>query len=220
MTNIGLALTVPAMPPKAATPGDAEDRRAVLAILNGDAPDRHWGELWERRAHDCFRLARRILPSDDEAWAAVNAAWASAAGSLRCDLRSFFAWITTITRNTALNALRARLLRQRREEPLPPGDAAVFATSPAPEARAAAEEAMRVVLAAPSLSEAERQVLALRLVGDCSYEEIARLTGKPVGTVSVTLQRARRKLAGLPRVLEVLLPVAMAIWSLWSGGVA
>ena len=59
---------------------------------------------------------------------------------------------------------------------------------------AASERDERLASAYSALSEEHRAVLALRVVEDLSYDEIARALDVPVGTVMSRLSRARAEL--------------------------
>ena len=67
--------------------------------------------------------------------------------------------------------------------------------SASPEALAAqADEKQQLMLALEALPPRSREVLVLRELEECSYKEIAEITGIPMGTVMSTLSRARRRL--------------------------
>ncbi len=67
--------------------------------------------------------------------------------------------------------------------------------APTPEALAAqADERRRLMQALESLPTRSREVIVLRELEDCSYKEIAEITGIPMGTVMSTLSRARERL--------------------------
>lgn len=64
-----------------------------------------------------------------------------------------------------------------------------------PEALATqADERQRLMKALESLPARAREVLVLRELEGCSYQEIAEIAGIPMGTVMSTLSRAREKL--------------------------
>ena len=67
--------------------------------------------------------------------------------------------------------------------------------SASPEAIAAqADEKQQLMLALEALPPRSREVLVLRELEECSYKEIAEITGIPMGTVMSTLSRARSRL--------------------------
>ena len=67
--------------------------------------------------------------------------------------------------------------------------------SASPEALAAqADEKQQLMLALEALPPRSREVLVLRELEECSYKEIAEITGIPMGTVMSTLSRARIRL--------------------------
>jgi len=61
------------------------------------------------------------------------------------------------------------------------------------------ERARRLELKLRALSPEQRAVLVLRDVEGFSYDEIARITSAPLGTVKIRLHRARRDLIKLLR---------------------
>ena len=61
---------------------------------------------------------------------------------------------------------------------------------------ARAERATEVRRAVISLSEPYREVVALRFFADASLDEIARQTGRPLGTVKTQLHRGLARLRG------------------------
>ncbi len=92
------------------------------------------------------------------------------------------AWLFGIARNVGREAAR-----RRRPEMLP-SDVAAPAESPAD------ERLDRVRAAMVMLPEEQREALELRLTAGLSYEEIASVTGVPVGTVRSRLHYAVRRL--------------------------
>lgn len=67
--------------------------------------------------------------------------------------------------------------------------------SPTPESLAAqADEKQQLMLALEALPPRSREVLVLRELEECSYKEIAEITGIPMGTVMSTLSRARGRM--------------------------
>jgi RNA polymerase sigma factor (sigma-70 family) len=67
--------------------------------------------------------------------------------------------------------------------------------SASPEALAAqADEKQQLMLALEALPPRSREVIVLRELEECSYKEIAEITGIPMGTVMSTLSRARTRL--------------------------
>jgi RNA polymerase sigma-70 factor (ECF subfamily) len=99
-------------------------------------------------------------------------------------------WLFTIARNLARNRLRARRLwgwlplASARERTLPP---------PVPTDRVRT----RVAAAFAALPAAQREACSLRLLGELSLEEIARVTSVPVGTVKSRLFHGLRRLRAL-----------------------
>jgi RNA polymerase sigma-70 factor (ECF subfamily) len=99
-------------------------------------------------------------------------------------------WLFTIARNLARNRLRTQRLwgwlplATAREDSQPP-----------PVARD--EIRRRVAEAFATLPEAQREACSLRLAGELSLDEIAHVTGVPIGTVKSRLFHGLRRLRAL-----------------------
>ena len=129
-----------------------------------------------------YRLAAVLLGSELEAQDAVQdaavAAWARF-GDLR-DRARFDAWFDRILVNGCRDRLRAR--RRIRLVEL---DAAP--DPPVPDGTGAAGERDAIRRALSELPADQRLAVSLRYFGDRSLEEIAELTGEPLGTVKSRL---------------------------------
>ena len=115
--------------------------------------------------------------------------------------RRFSSWLLKIAHNACLDHLRRH---HPQLEPLSgdddesPGPLAFLADSSAEPPDAAQERAdLRRALerAIAALRPEYREVILLRHQEDLAYEEIAEITGLPLGTVKTHLHRARRALA-------------------------
>ena len=104
-------------------------------------------------------------------------------------------WIFTIARNLARNRLRARRLWGW----LPLSDAWETVVPPV---AARDEIQQRVAAAFAALPVAQREACSLRLLGELSLEEIARVTRAPLGTVKSRLFHGLRRLRVMLADLE------------------
>src|SRR5581483_8513452 len=103
----------------------------------------------------------------------------------------FGLWLLRITHREALRVAR----RRRSVEPLPPhggGAAEQPAAPPTPELD-------DLLPALGRLPAHERLVVSLRFLNGLSVAEVARVTGRPVGTVTKQLSRALERLRALFR---------------------
>lgn len=111
-------------------------------------------------------------------------------GQLR-DEKAMEAWLFSI-----LNNCWRDHLRQRRDfSDIAELDEVIFDPAPGPEGRLASRQASaRVRHAIASLPMAQRQVVTLVDIEECSYAEVAQILDVPVGTVMSRLARARQAL--------------------------
>ena len=184
----GLAATV-AIPRTA-----PDDVPVVRAVLDGDRDA--FRILVERELPGVVRTAERILDDLGEAEDIAQEAFVIAYRSLatwRGD-GPFGAWLARITVRLAI-----RRASRRRVIPWTQPGRVVDEDEPALAARLAATDPEHVTLrgeqarivrrAVAELEEPYREVVALRFFADRSLEEIAVLTGRPLGTVKTHLRR-------------------------------
>jgi len=189
------------------TPGARSDEELAAAASRGS--EEAFRELVERFERPVFSLALRIVRRPELAEELAQEAFVKAWRALgRFDpSRKFSSWLFKIAHNAALDALRRRGQPELSldapvgagEEPRPlPADPA----AENPLARATSRAAGRALATALAGLRAEyREILTLRFGEGLSYDEIAEVTGAPLGTVKVHLHRARHELARRMREL-------------------
>ena len=144
-----------------------------------DGSQAAWRMLFERYSPRLLRMAALMTGSPDAARDCVQETFIRVMRSATPHRRgSFRAYLSTITYRLALKE-KLRLSRQ-----VPPDAVEPASTDPSPLDVAIADERRReIVRALLSLPTHHREVLVLRLHGEHSYEEIAEITGIPLGTV-------------------------------------
>lgn len=178
-----------------------DDAAVVRAVLDGDRDA--FRILVDRELPGIVRAAARVLDdvaeAEDVAQEAFVIAYRSLAG-WRAD-GPFGAWLARIAIRLAVRrAARRRVLPWAQpgsalddEEPL----AALRHASGDPEhAAVRGEQARHIRQAVAALEEPYREVVALRFFADRSLDEIATLTGRPLGTVKTHLRRGLIRLRG------------------------
>ncbi|HEX8085247.1 MAG TPA: sigma-70 family RNA polymerase sigma factor [Solirubrobacteraceae bacterium] len=145
---------------------------------------------WEHLRRVCAREAGRVLRNGSDREDAVQAALLRA-WTRRTTCRAQESpdpWVAQIARREA-----CRLATARRAEPWPDAE-------PAHEPRV--EHAVDAILdrlhareLVGSLTNSDRQILALRYYGDMTHTQVSEALGMPVGTVKVRLHRLRHRLA-------------------------
>ena len=151
----------------------------------------HEGLVWRV----CWRYTRSREDASDCAQEAMVKAWRSLPNYRQdCALET---WLYRICVSCCLDYLRRR--KGRDDASLAALTEAGFdppADTPTPEeAVLRREDAGEVARAIDQLPEDMRTVLILSALENLPYEEIARITGSPVGTVKSRLNRARMKLS-------------------------
>ena len=173
------------------------DEALVRRTLAGDVGA--FETLVERHRRVVYRVAARIV-GDAEAEDVAQDAFLRAFHRLsrfRAEA-SFRSWLLRITHNAALDAVA-----RRRAEPLEAVEDQE--AMPASGARSPAdlleidEKRDRLASKLRLMQPVHRAVLVLRDLEGLSYEEIAQVTGSPLGSVKGRLHRARRELIELLR---------------------
>jgi RNA polymerase sigma-70 factor, ECF subfamily len=156
-------------------------------------------ELVERHRAVVYRVAARIVGDDDAEDVAQDAFLRAFHRLSRFRGESpFRAWLLRIAHNAALDALarrRAVSTDEPDDEAQPVGGAG---STPAEELEVT-ERRQRLAEKIRLIQPAHRAVLVLRDLEGLTYEEIAQVTGSPLGSVKGRLHRARRELIDLLR---------------------
>jgi RNA polymerase sigma-70 factor (ECF subfamily) len=175
----------------------------ALAVAARDGSEDAFRELVERFEGPVFSLVVRVVRRSELAEEIAQETFVKAWRALgRFDpTRKFSSWLFKIAHNSALDALRRRGEDELSlDAPGPSGDGVpqlpADPRAEDPLSRAVARDAGRALeRAVGELKPAYREVLLLRFSQGLSYEEIAEVTGEPLGTVKVHLFRARQELA-------------------------
>lgn len=165
-----------------------------------------------------FNLAYRILGGFDEAEDAAQSAFISAYQSIRSFRGgSFRSWLMRTTINACYDEIRrsrrhptTSLESNSRDEDGVESDYWLPDTDPLPQEIAEMRELQKAVQHCLLELPADfRTVAVLADVEELDYEEIARITGNPLGTVKSRLARARQKLRGCLEGYWELLPLSL-----------
>jgi RNA polymerase sigma-70 factor (ECF subfamily) len=161
-----------------AGPDEMTDDWHCLELARGG--DEHaWRILFERYYPMLVRMASYITGSLE---AARDLAQESFVRLLEAKVShhdgSFKSYLSTIAYRLALKERKRNNLDTRLDPAL------IADASPTPLELAIQEETDVIIIRViQSLSDEHREILALRYVGEHSYEEISRITGVPIGTV-------------------------------------
>jgi RNA polymerase sigma-70 factor (ECF subfamily) len=183
------------------TLADVDEVQVVRAVLDGDRDA--FRILVDRESAAVVRVCYRVLADLHEAEDVAQEAFVSAYRSLatwRAD-GPFGAWLTRIAVRLAVRQLgRQRSVTWLRA----PADGGLMDETVAALPASAHTQPEHVVLraehasatrrAVANLDEPYREVVTLRFFGEQSLEEIAVLTGRPLGTVKTHLRRGLLRL--------------------------
>jgi RNA polymerase sigma-70 factor, ECF subfamily len=184
----------------------AEDEPELAWLNAALAGDRQGFEnLVRRHQDDVFNLCYRMLGDYEEARDGAQDTFVKAYRSLKQFRREarFSTWLYSIAVNTCRNRLNSAAFRYRkRTVSLDPPDegnprAAIQIEDPAPSPLnhlADRERDALVQQAIDQLSPEAKVMVVLRDVEGLAYEEIAGMTGLPLGTVKSRLARARQQI--------------------------
>jgi RNA polymerase sigma-70 factor (ECF subfamily) len=171
----------------------ASFQRVLAGAVAGD--EQCFALIWRDLQPALLRYLRMVVArgaADDvasETWLDV----VQTLGRFRGDEQGFRAWVFTIARHRALDWQR----RAIRQQALLGTELLVPHTGPDDPAAAAMEtlstEAALALLA--GLPQAQAEVVLLRVVVGLDVAQVARIVGKPPGTVRVLVHRGLRRLA-------------------------
>lgn len=187
-----------------ATPGAANalsDEQLVAGILAGQGAD--FELLVQRHQGAIHNFILRMLHDSEEALDLTQEVFLKIFCSLeRFDPQfRFTTWMYRIASNAAIDQIRKRRSSTTfsLDAPISPeegsGSRDVVGNEPTPDQVFQASETRgHIEEALASLPEEYRHVLLLRHQGERRYDEIARITGLPIGTVKNRIFRAREML--------------------------
>lgn len=162
------------------------DEQLVLQMAGRD--EAALAELYRRYGPYLAALARRMLHDRDEVQQCVQDAFVrawDAASRFDPERASAKTWLVTIGHRVALNRVRARrpasLSLETWDAPTPAND---------PLERTWIEGAVA------TLDEGERELIELAFYRGHSHQELAELTGRPLGSIKSKLRAALHKLRG------------------------
>lgn len=185
------------------TGSDPATEDIVLMAAIGERDRVAFAQLFGRYERICWVRACRIVRNggfaDDVVQAVFIDIWRHAQ---RYDpsRAAVSSWIARMTHHKAVDAVRREAMHQRRRA----GDDTLLASAvceePSPETVAQRTvESQRVRAAFRELSDPQQKVLFLAYFEQCTYVEIARLLGEPLGTVK---SRGRLGLVALRGLLQ------------------
>lgn len=190
--------------PAAGPPDDHCARAAQLLALIAMRDAVAFSELYDRFSHALRAVAIRILDeaeADDVLQEVFIKVWEHAS-HYAPEQGTPATWLITITRNSALNRLRARkrnaaVMERAAAEPPSEGPRAAAGTY---ECVVSAEDAALVRSALADLPEEQRVPLELAYLRGLTFEEVALHLGHPLGSVK---SRLRRGMARMRAALSV-----------------
>lgn len=173
----------------------ATDSRLIERALAGEPAA--FGELVLRYQDRLFNSLARVLGSEEDARDAAQEAFVQAFVKLETFRGSsaFYTWLYRIAHNTAMSHARRKrptrsLDAEREDRGSEPIDGQM-----APDVQLElSERATQVQRVVAELSIEYREVIVLREIDGCRYDEIAEILDVPVGTVRSRLFRARLEL--------------------------
>ena len=175
-----------------------EEQRWIAAARNGDQESfEKLVRLYEKRVFSLTsRMCRNSADAEEAAQEAFLAAW-QALPAFRGDA-SFATWLYRLVSNACVDILRREgrhqvmagpSLDDEESSPEPPDK------SPSPHALAERAELRRQIEAGlAALPPEYRQVLILREIHQCTYDEIAQICSIDLGTVESRINRGRKRL--------------------------
>ncbi len=195
--------SAPIEPGPSETRRDDEDAELIRRVARGDRDA--FGAIYDRYSRPLFSIALRVLNDAREAEDIVHdvfiALW-NKAGDFEADRGTAFGWCVTLTRNRAIDRVRARKRRGELLTQSAPGDLG-YDENQADNADSGdmlfqKEKAAAIRQALETLPAEQRSALQLAYFSGLTQQEIAARLREPLGTVKARIRR------GLLRLRELL----------------
>ena len=187
--------------PEAPTPSDKTGQaraRLVEGLQRVAAGDRAaLRDVYSATSAKLFGVCLRILPDRQEAEDVLQEAYLTVwrkAGSFDPARASPITWLVTLTRNRALDRLRAR--RPIASEPIEFASEVADESLPADALIEAGQDAARLAACMKELAPNEGSLIRAAFFQGSSYPELAVRTSEPLGTIKSRIRRALLKLRG------------------------
>lgn len=166
---------------------------ALKRVASGDRAALH--EVYRRTSAKLFGVCLRIFPEGNEAEDALQDAFVNVwnkAGTFDPARASPITWLVTLTRNRAIDRLRAS--GRRLTAPI---EAAAHVADDAPDAEAcliAADDRARIAQCMDTLASGDATMIRTAFFEGATYADIADRASVPLGTVKSRIRRALMKL--------------------------
>jgi RNA polymerase sigma-70 factor (ECF subfamily) len=173
----------------------SDDAQLIAAARAGDSEA--FGRLVERYQDRLYNSLLRVLGSAEDARDAVQEAFVQA--YLKLDTfrgtAAFYTWLYRVAFNLAMSHARKRRPKTSLDEAKESFGHEPVDGQPTPDVHLVRCERVQLVQAAlAALGTESRQILVLRELEGCRYDQIAEILELPVGTVRSRLFRAREQL--------------------------
>lgn len=164
-----------------------DDWRSLELAREGD--ENAWRDLFERHYPSLVKMTSSITGSIESGHDLAQESFVRLLHvRIRNHTGTFKSFLSTIAYRLALKE------RTRHNSHLPSDPALIADGSPSPLELAIRDDTDRIVFQViQSLSAEHREILTLRLTSGLGYEEIARITGIPIGTVKSRIFYAVKK---------------------------
>jgi RNA polymerase sigma-70 factor (ECF subfamily) len=177
--------------------GSRSDADVIRRIRAGDRAA--FLEVYDRYAPLLLSVAARVLgdrrEAEDVLQDVFTQIWHKSSG-YDAELGSLSSWAVTLTRNKAIDRIRASTRRRRLMEEIAIS-AETAADAPMPSANEllhGRERAQHIRAALADLSADQRQVIELAFFAGLSRSEIAARLGQPLGTIKARIRRGMLRL--------------------------
>ena len=177
--------------------------RACLARI-AEGEQAALGQLYDESSSLVYSMVLRVVANTADAEEVTldvyNQVWKSAAG-YDTSRGSVTAWLVTLARSRAIDRVRSRASRARKETAMPETYDVPANTATPEQETEGAQRRRQVQAALATLPAEQRQVVELAFYSGLTHSELAERLGQPLGTVKTRIRmgmmRLREQLAGV-----------------------